>query len=68
VWAASAVSTPITRVSRDGAADIPIPAFDNRLLVMQGWGYITPFADPQGVALLQEVTKLTLVPDLWLVS
>ena len=37
-------------------------AFDNRLLVMQGSGYITSFADPRGVALLQEVTTLALCP------
>ena len=35
-----------------------IPAFDNRLLVMQGWGYITLFVHPQGVALLEKVARL----------
>ena len=30
---------------------------------MQGWGYTTLLADPQGVALIQEVTKLIFVSD-----
>ena len=39
------------------------------VLVVRGrWGYIILFADPQGVALLQEVINLTFVPDLWLIS
>ena len=41
-------------------------AFDNRLLVMQGWHYHLVRGSPPSP--VQEVTTLTVVPDLWLIS
>ena len=55
--------------SRDGAVDTTIPAFATwPSRCARTTGYIILSADLQGVALLQEVTNLTFVPDLWLIS
>ena len=55
--------------SQDGAVDTTMPVFATcPSRCARTTGYIILFADPQGVALLQEVTNLTFVPDLWLIS
>ena len=58
----SANSTSITQGMGRPILRFRHSTFDSRLLVIQGWGNITLFADPQGVAMLQEVTTLALCP------